>query len=227
MGTFLSPKTDDPPQHAQTSASALEVLAAVSRGPGANGQVTGSPARKSMDQPRMRSSIACARCRRSKIKCVNNGVNTTCKACAATGRDCIYPSPAQGERAVRREGSAGKAGDAGGANPEGQRQSKPRGKRGPITHYGASPLQSMRPLLDALDPNLLTPQVWLELVQPLPPFCAKTDPLLTYASVRNLANPLRCRFTVHTFAIIPETAPGDETCCHQPRFRLSKARLDE
>ena len=28
------------------------------------------------DNPRMRSSIACARCRRSKVKCVNNGVGT-------------------------------------------------------------------------------------------------------------------------------------------------------
>ncbi|KAK7511502.1 hypothetical protein IWZ03DRAFT_61370 [Phyllosticta citriasiana] len=42
----------------------------------------------------MRSSIACARCRRSKVKCVNNGVGTTCRACETTGRECTYPSPA-------------------------------------------------------------------------------------------------------------------------------------
>ncbi|KAJ6259007.1 hypothetical protein Dda_5903 [Drechslerella dactyloides] len=44
--------------------------------------------------PKMRSSIACARCRKSKVKCLNNGVNTTCRACEATGRECTYPPPA-------------------------------------------------------------------------------------------------------------------------------------
>lgn len=41
----------------------------------------------------MRSSIACARCRRSKVKCVNSGVHTTCKACESSGRECVYPVP--------------------------------------------------------------------------------------------------------------------------------------
>ena len=44
----------------------------------------------------MRSSIACARCRRSKVKCINNGVNTTCRACETSGRECTYPPPATG-----------------------------------------------------------------------------------------------------------------------------------
>ena len=43
--------------------------------------------------PKMRSSIACARCRRSKVKCVNSGVHTTCKACESSGRECVYPVP--------------------------------------------------------------------------------------------------------------------------------------
>lgn len=38
----------------------------------------------------MRSQIACARCRRSKTKCVNAGQGTTCEACANTKRDCIW-----------------------------------------------------------------------------------------------------------------------------------------
>lgn len=62
------------------------------------------------EQPRMRSSIACARCRRSKVKCVNNGVGTTCRACETTGRECTYPSPAAGAAAgvavARRESSS-------------------------------------------------------------------------------------------------------------------------
>ncbi|EFR00190.1 hypothetical protein MGYG_03194 [Nannizzia gypsea CBS 118893] len=42
----------------------------------------------------MRSSIACSRCRRSKIKCVNAGIDTTCRACESSGRECSYPTPA-------------------------------------------------------------------------------------------------------------------------------------
>jgi Fungal Zn(2)-Cys(6) binuclear cluster domain len=41
----------------------------------------------------MRSSIACVRCRRSKVKCVNTGPNTTCRACEASNRECTYPAP--------------------------------------------------------------------------------------------------------------------------------------
>ena len=41
----------------------------------------------------MRSSIACVRCRRSKVKCVNTGPNTTCRACEASNRECSYPQP--------------------------------------------------------------------------------------------------------------------------------------
>ncbi|KAL7270344.1 hypothetical protein RUND412_006955 [Rhizina undulata] len=42
----------------------------------------------------MRSSIACVRCRRSKVKCVNTGPNTTCRACEGSNRECTYPNPA-------------------------------------------------------------------------------------------------------------------------------------
>lgn len=61
---------------------------------------------KSGQPPRMRSSIACARCRRSKVKCVNNGIGTTCRACETTGRECTYPVPIPGGGGgggVRRE----------------------------------------------------------------------------------------------------------------------------
>lgn len=49
--------------------------------------------RRADQPPRMRSSIACARCRRSKVKCVNSGVGTQCRACETTGRECTYPVP--------------------------------------------------------------------------------------------------------------------------------------
>lgn len=67
--------------------------------------------RKPAQQKMVRSSIACARCRRSKVKCkmirshaicvrdwelltglgVNTGVNSTCKACVQAHRECTYP----------------------------------------------------------------------------------------------------------------------------------------
>lgn len=82
----LSPSSN---QSVQTAARKL--LAATS----SDGNVFEAGPRRA-DQPRMRSSIACSRCRRSKVKCVNNGVNTTCKDCEAKGRECTYPTPIAG-----------------------------------------------------------------------------------------------------------------------------------
>jgi len=83
-----------------------------------------APARHAPAQ-RMRSSIACVRCRRSKVKCVNNGINTTCRSCEASGRDCTYPVPVSGSR--KREdsftGSSSRVEDNGDAEVRGQRAS--------------------------------------------------------------------------------------------------------
>ncbi|EFX05831.1 c6 zinc finger domain containing protein [Grosmannia clavigera kw1407] len=44
-------------------------------------------------RPPMRSSIACMRCRRSKIKCDNDGkASSPCETCIKSGRDCQYPA---------------------------------------------------------------------------------------------------------------------------------------
>lgn len=79
-------------------------------------QEAGPPTKS--DQPpaaRMRSSIACARCRRSKVKCVNNGVGTTCRACETTGRECTYPVPvpSAGSSARRESNESQHSKDAG------------------------------------------------------------------------------------------------------------------
>lgn len=66
----------------------------------------------------MRSSIACVRCRRSKVKCVNTGPNTTCRACEASNRECTYPPPvasgapriSSGSTTVRASGGGGGGG---------------------------------------------------------------------------------------------------------------------
>ncbi|EMC91656.1 hypothetical protein BAUCODRAFT_300390 [Baudoinia panamericana UAMH 10762] len=107
----------------------------------------------------MRSSIACIRCRRSKVKCLNNGVGTTCRSCENSGRECTYPPPVPtGSR--RRDSPPGKPDGA----ADGERRQRPR----KVTHtLAANPSiglrESPRPLLDALDPRVLTPQVWQEL----------------------------------------------------------------
>lgn len=42
-------------------------------------------------RPPMRSSIACMRCRRSKIKCDNDGGSSPCDTCIKGGHQCQYP----------------------------------------------------------------------------------------------------------------------------------------
>lgn len=69
----------------------------------------------------MRSSIACVRCRRSKIKCVNNGEGkAACETCLKSQRECQYPGAGTSSSAQKCEpelqfvsvsasGAAGKA----------------------------------------------------------------------------------------------------------------------
>ena len=64
------------------------------------------------DAVRMRSQVACARCRRSKTKCDNKGPDTTCKSCLVGNKVCEYPinTPASTTTpAHRRESAAGSA----------------------------------------------------------------------------------------------------------------------
>ncbi|KFY96734.1 hypothetical protein V500_02327 [Pseudogymnoascus sp. VKM F-4518 (FW-2643)] len=58
---------------------------------------------------KMRSSIACIHCRRSKIKCQNSGTNSACRACDTNSRACIYPAGQQAKSAgpLRNEGEGG------------------------------------------------------------------------------------------------------------------------
>lgn len=120
-----------------------------------------SPSQPQPQGGRMRSSIACVRCRRSKVKCVNNGVGTTCRSCENSGRECSYPSPvASGSR--RRDSLSGRTDGYGDA----ERRQRPRKS---TTSVAANPTagirDSPRPLLDALDGRILTPAVWQELFE--------------------------------------------------------------
>ncbi|KAI6087938.1 fungal-specific transcription factor domain-containing protein [Hypoxylon rubiginosum] len=44
-------------------------------------------------RPPMRSSIACTRCRKSKIKCENHGGCKPCDSCIKTGKECYFNKP--------------------------------------------------------------------------------------------------------------------------------------
>ena len=110
-------------------------------------------------QGRMRSSIACIRCRRSKVKCVNNGIGTVCRSCENSGRDCTYPPPVTtGSR--RRDSLSGRQEGFG----DGERRQRPRKSTHTfVANPSSGTRESPRPHLDALDPRLLTPTVWQEL----------------------------------------------------------------
>lgn len=59
----------------------------------------GTAAEKRMDMGlgvmSVRSSLACATCRRSKIKCINEGPNTVCTSCRQKNHECTYLPRAQ------------------------------------------------------------------------------------------------------------------------------------
>ena len=113
--------------------------------------------------PRMRSSIACARCRRSKIKCVNTGIQSTCKACDASGRECIYPTPVAGMGGVmKREGETSEKVEA---KKQRMRKSKTNvGDKGSSVGSLVSRKDELS-AADALDPTVLTQTVWHEVFE--------------------------------------------------------------
>ncbi|KAJ5179855.1 hypothetical protein N7492_003065 [Penicillium capsulatum] len=103
----------------------------------------------------MRSSIACARCRRSKIKCVNSGIDTICRACETSNRECVYPTPAIGVSGSKRDLTALTDNDD--RNGEWDGPKRPRARKS-IGMSGAIP--GSKAGLDALDSSILTTKVW-------------------------------------------------------------------
>ncbi|KAH8696116.1 fungal-specific transcription factor domain-containing protein [Talaromyces proteolyticus] len=105
----------------------------------------------------MRSSIACSRCRRSKIKCVNAGIDTTCRACESTGRECVYPAPAIGGASSKRDLAATLDGDDRAVDWDNPKRSRPRKVVGPS---GSAAKDAAKANADVLDSPILTPKVW-------------------------------------------------------------------
>ncbi|CAG8079577.1 unnamed protein product [Penicillium olsonii] len=102
----------------------------------------------------MRSSIACARCRRSKIKCVNSGIDTVCRACDTSNRECVYPTPAIGVSGAKRDLATLAEGDDRNGDWDGPKRHRSRKVVGMPGSAGS------KAGMDALDSSILTPKVW-------------------------------------------------------------------
>jgi hypothetical protein len=110
-----SPVTQVTPSTVEASRSPLQT-------PGpliANGNGSVEATGRRQETTRMRSSIACSRCRRSKTKCDNNGNRDStgalapCKSCIQSKKICEYPAPqpAASNHSQRRESTVTAAGE--------------------------------------------------------------------------------------------------------------------
>ncbi|KAE8451704.1 hypothetical protein EG329_003161 [Mollisiaceae sp. DMI_Dod_QoI] len=103
----------------------------------------------------VRSSIACARCRRSKVKCVNNGIHSICKACAQSNRECTYPVAGSTPAPKRSEAPIGiKTEGENGESKKRIRKIEDTGRR-----------NSQKPGEDVLESPILTRKVWDDLYE--------------------------------------------------------------
>ncbi|KFX90405.1 hypothetical protein O988_08213, partial [Pseudogymnoascus sp. VKM F-3808] len=118
---------------------------------------------------KMRSSIACVRCRRSKIKCQNAGINTTCRACANQSRECAYPEPAAGQQTNKRPESALASRHDG----DGGEVKRPRKRESDAVRK-----QSLRHSDDPLESPPITPKLWRDVHTTFMLHCATELPFL-------------------------------------------------
>ncbi|KAK1836379.1 fungal-specific transcription factor domain-containing protein [Podospora conica] len=58
---------------------------------GSPGSPGAADSKKGIKRQPLRSSIACQRCRKSKIKCNNTGGDSPCETCIRNGKECTYP----------------------------------------------------------------------------------------------------------------------------------------
>jgi hypothetical protein len=105
----------------------------------------------------MRSSIACSRCRRSKIKCVNAGIDTTCRACESSGRVCSYPTPALGLGGAKRDIATTADGEDRNGEWDSPKRQRSRKTVGPSGSAAKDPSKAN---VDVLDSSILTVKVW-------------------------------------------------------------------
>lgn len=110
-----SPVTQATPSTVEASRSPLQTPGPLIANLNGSAEAIG----RRQETTRMRSSIACSRCRRSKTKCDNNGNRDStgalapCKSCVASKKICDYPAPqpATSNHSHRRESVATTTGE--------------------------------------------------------------------------------------------------------------------
>lgn len=105
----------------------------------------------------MRSSIACLRCRKSKIKCENDGGSSPCETCIKQGKDCKYPeaTPLPPKRS-EPSSSAGSKPERDAASDRKRLKKLEDGSRTEGQHSAAAVAE------DVLSAHYLTPKIWSE-----------------------------------------------------------------
>ncbi|PGG95718.1 hypothetical protein AJ79_09909 [Helicocarpus griseus UAMH5409] len=111
----------------------------------------------------MRSSIACSRCRRSKIKCVNAGIDTTCRACESSGRECVYPPPAIGGGGSTKRDIAA-TGDGDDRNGEWDSPKRQRSRKS-MNAVSSGAKDATKLNGHVLDSSILTVKIWESLFE--------------------------------------------------------------
>ena len=131
------------------------------RSPGQAPMMVGSPvspgavdSKKGVKRTPLRSSIACQRCRKSKIKCNNNGADAPCDTCIKNGKECTYPevAPAPPKRSEP---------PAGVKMEQGSERKRLRRIEDMVKMEGAHPAASVAE--DVLSASYLTETIWSQL----------------------------------------------------------------
>ncbi|KAL4927004.1 putative C6 transcription factor [Aspergillus undulatus] len=152
----------------------------------------------------MRSSIACTRCRRSKIKCVNNGIETTCRACESSGRECSYPTPAIGVGGAKRDIAALADGEDRNGDWDGPKRQRSR------KTVGLSAAKDGKASLDVLDSGLLTVKVWETILDLFQSHYATLLPFLHPPSFMNQIRQLSGNQSSPSTVPNPQEPPRDQ-----------------
>ena len=80
--------------HGHSPDNDIKPLSGIMMMSGSPGSPMTAESKKTAKRTPLRSSIACQRCRKSKIKCNNTGGDSPCETCIRNGKECTYPEVA-------------------------------------------------------------------------------------------------------------------------------------
>lgn len=141
----------------------------------------------------LRSSIACLRCRKSKIKCDNQGPNGPCDTCLKAGKKCEYPDPTPQSGKRSEPPTAGKIEHAG---SERKRIRKIEESSRPEANDVAAFTE------EVLSANYLSPTVWSQVFDLYRLHFATELPFLHLASLKEK---MGSKFRARASETSPET----------------------